>query len=591
MALARMDGESALRYLRQRSLVSGTSQLKLRDISRRNHNLVVEIDGHPAWFIKQIQVHVPEVVASLEREARCCEHAHSGGAPAALRELMPRCASYDRDNSVLVMECLDGVNAADAQAAGEIDAASIAGAIGRALAQVHNASGAVLGGPLADVLPRNLPWVLRPSRTQWEGSRMSRWVALFESDPEVARELASLREDWQCTSFIHGDARPENFILRESAEPPRLKLVDWELADVGDPVWDCANVMQHYWTLWLKEDGARNAQWDVLCFVHRAFWKSYLAGREIGADNESQVLRRATQYTGARLVQTAYEQLASLGRCTSFVQRIALLARRLMTDPERALAVLKGSFVSAESEFARLWNANPTQSVEPEPSAELENEIYRTLFCGIQPRENPEPIASFAMALSCANLGTLPAQRKESVTDQPGTYIAYSRVPLNKDRLIRIYWNVTPRGAITLMAYFTPALNIRGIPFQLKVLLQTSVRRRDAAVLYFPASAWSAVAPLLKPAASAVKAAGAISPETPVFTKELFPGVAVAEDPPNGMSFGTHRSRLVARAFDAAHRAGEEGGRWSWVLAELEREGLSAEKPYLNPGSKDIYDC
>jgi hypothetical protein len=66
----------------------------------------------------------------------------------------------------------------------------------------------------------------------------------------------------------------------------------------------------------------------------------------------------------------------------------------------------------------------------------------------------------------------------------------------------------------------------------------------------------------------------------------------LAEDPQTGLSFGMHRSGLVARALARSYLAGhaEEEQQWSGVTAEFAREGLSIDRPYLNPASRDVYE-
>src|SRR3954452_23649249 len=97
MRLPLLTADTAANYLRERGLatVDHGVPLRVRDLSRRNHNLAVEIDGRACWLIKQIQYDTPEVVASLAREARCYQAAEGNGPLASLRALMPRCAHFD----------------------------------------------------------------------------------------------------------------------------------------------------------------------------------------------------------------------------------------------------------------------------------------------------------------------------------------------------------------------------------------------------------------------------------------------------------------------------------------------------------------
>jgi len=80
--------------------------------------------------------------------------------------------------------------------------------------------------------------------------------------------------------------------------------------------------------------------------------------------------------------------------------------------------------------------------------------------------------------------------------------------------------------------------------------------------------------------------------ETPLFTKRIAPGFALAEDPGNGESFGMHRCRIVAEAIWQAYSEGSqtEEARLEEVTKRFVSYGLTLDRPYLNPRSDDQYD-
>jgi hypothetical protein len=221
----------------------------------------------------------------------------------------------------------------------------------------------------------------------------------------------------------------------------------------------------------------------------------------------------------------------------------------------------------------------------------LQDAIYKMCFCGIEESESPEPPTWFMSALAAANRGNLDSRLKESFTDQPGTYLAYGKRPPPGTKWLRVYWNVHPRGAVTLVEAATATFNRDLVPFQLKVLLNTRYRRRDAAVLYLPADQWSQAQPTIQGICRQLATAGHLLPYTPLFTKKLRRGVGFAEDPGNRLSFGTHRSWIVARTLAQSYvRNHDADQQWADLVAEFEQEGLSIDRPYLNPGSKDCYE-
>lgn len=230
----------------------------------------------------------------------------------------------------------------------------------------------------------------------------------------------------------------------------------------------------------------------------------------------------------------------------------------------------------------------------------LQCQIYATFFCSMSPVKSPEAPERFRQALSAANAGG--ALHQESWTAQPGWYVAFGPPPAPRTAWLRFYWNVTPAGALAVTRHATVTLDRLNVPFRLKVLVEPSLRRRDAAVLYLPIERWEAARTIVDAVCRELNGSPDLDAQTPMFTKELRPGVSLAEDPaigasiaggaPARLSFGMHRSWLAARSLVESHRRGDrtEHEKLSALEREFSVEGLSLERPYLNPGSCDVYD-
>src|SRR5579872_141107 len=182
---------------------------------------------------------------------------------------------------------------------------------------------------------------------------------------------------------------------------------------------------------------------------------------------------------------------------------------------------------------------------------------------------------------------------KEFLGMSPGFYMALGNSPLLADRgqiLIRIYWNLCSEGAIPFVKIASQLFNQTAFPFRLKVLNDRSLFRRcDAGVIYLMKEDYPTIADALSTIYRDI--AKYLKPETPVFTKQLSPGVGLAEDP-GGESFGQHRCRLLA---DAVIRAHEEGKttvkqKITFITDHFHAHGIELARPFLNPGSKDEYE-
>jgi cell division protein ZapA (FtsZ GTPase activity inhibitor) len=182
---------------------------------------------------------------------------------------------------------------------------------------------------------------------------------------------------------------------------------------------------------------------------------------------------------------------------------------------------------------------------------------------------------------------------KESMRVSPGFYMALSNqeFPLHDSQgLVRVYWNLTAEGAVCFMRRATSLLNRGLLPFKLKVLSNpTQFTRCDAVVIYIRKSDHDVVSEILETIHPEV--ATSLRRNTPAFTKSLAEGVGLAEDPYQGESFGLHRCMLLAEGMIRAYSQGSKSlaQRLEVVNDCFAESGISLEKPYLNPGSQDIY--
>jgi hypothetical protein len=184
------------------------------------------------------------------------------------------------------------------------------------------------------------------------------------------------------------------------------------------------------------------------------------------------------------------------------------------------------------------------------------------------------------------------AMPRELLRLSPGFYMALGDAEMDPEEpLVRHYWNLESAGGAALVAAGTGFLNRAGVPFRLKVAHEPAgYGRRDAGVLYTPRRESAAVSALLPEVRAAV--AAHLRPGGPALTKPLAEGLAVAEDPGGGESFGTHRCGLLAEGAIRAFELGVDGTdeRVALVEAQFEAAGIDFERPYLNAGSVDEYE-
>ncbi|MDZ8187207.1 MAG: T3SS effector HopA1 family protein [Nostoc sp. ChiSLP02] len=184
---------------------------------------------------------------------------------------------------------------------------------------------------------------------------------------------------------------------------------------------------------------------------------------------------------------------------------------------------------------------------------------------------------------------------------QNGFYMAVSNVrqkqQSNPDSGLgagRIYFNLTPTGAIALMDSLTLQLNAASIPFNFQVLHNPcAYGRYDSGLLYFELHDYPAIHNILQTVYCENQFH--FQPEIPLFTKFLAPGLGLAEEPTQKFaaqeSFGVNRCQIVANALLEAWQKGKNAmeERMKAIDQHFKRHAIDLQRPYLNPNSQDVY--
>jgi hypothetical protein len=169
----------------------------------------------------------------------------------------------------------------------------------------------------------------------------------------------------------------------------------------------------------------------------------------------------------------------------------------------------------------------------------------------------------------------------------PGFYTARGRRgfaaegPLLLDRL---YLDLRPEGAVPFVREATRRLNRAGLAFAAKVVDDPDgFDRRDAAVLLFDRRDRTRALAAVEDLRAAL--APFLDRGAPAMTLPLAPGLAFAEDPGGGESFGEHRCLLLAEAaVTAAERGlGAAGDRLDVARERFAEAGITLDAPHLGP--------
>jgi hypothetical protein len=154
-------------------------------------------------------------------------------------------------------------------------------------------------------------------------------------------------------------------------------------------------------------------------------------------------------------------------------------------------------------------------------------------------------------------------------------------------RLARCYLHLQPATAPEVFARLVRALDACGLPFTAKVLNDPhTFGRPDSAVVYAVRERVPTV--VRAAAAERCRATSSFGRSVPAFTREVLPGVAVADDPGPSASFGQHRCCTVANGLVGAGPRSGPRARLAAIQAAFEDDGLSLAALHLNPGMPEF---
>jgi serine/threonine protein kinase len=170
--------------------------------------------------------------------------------------------------------------------------------------------------------------------------------------------------------LIHSDIKSDNFLTVESLNSPdssshsssdmykktrHLKLIDWELARIGDPAWDTGCVFSDYLALWLfslpiinRESSPDSFLKLALYPLHkmqpaiRSYWNSYVRKMRFDVNESNEFLVRSVRYCSAQLVRKAYEYLQRQVKISANIVYLLQVSLNIMKDPQTAITSLLG---------------------------------------------------------------------------------------------------------------------------------------------------------------------------------------------------------------------------------------------------------
>jgi aminoglycoside phosphotransferase (APT) family kinase protein len=328
------------------------------DASRRNSNHRVELADGSGLLIKQAP-HA-ESRRSLTREATVLSALWASAARRRITNHLAPLLHWDQAGAVLVLgDVRRDAPTLHAVAAGGGFSASLARALGHLLARVSRVP---LTPPLR--LPA-YPFALTVHRPDvalvTDASPATlQLIRLVQADRAVHRALDDIQRDWRADSFIHGDAKWDNVVVlpRPSGGRVRLRLVDWELAGLGDRRWDVATALATFvqqWVIGMPVSGSDpTADLARAPFplgpvrpAMQALLEGWLDGLGPDVSDRGDELAGVARLCGARLVVTAFEYVQMATAVWASLIRLLQVAKHLLLTTMPALTAVLGRPVTS----------------------------------------------------------------------------------------------------------------------------------------------------------------------------------------------------------------------------------------------------
>lgn len=348
-------------FMTYESVVDG--DLMILETTRRNRNFKVIRRDSPGYFVKQVVEWDPQAINTLQREATCYQLAQNTPELSALSALFPKCHGYDVARHILVLELIkDGESLGDYYRRTGNFAPSVAEHLARVIGTYHKGDANELQKHSnGSVFPKMVPWILSVHQQQpsWFSSLSganSQLLQIVARYPDFPERLDALRARWTVRALIHGDMKWENCLLHDfdGIVPRKVKIVDWELADLGDPLWDVGAVLQSYLCYWIMSlpsiEGTSIEQIITRAPISlermqpsvQTFWNTYAKVLEYSREQSRDALIRCITYGAARMIQTTYEYMTYAPELNTNALYLLQVSMNVLRDPDEAILQLLG---------------------------------------------------------------------------------------------------------------------------------------------------------------------------------------------------------------------------------------------------------
>jgi hypothetical protein len=208
----------------------------------------------------------------------------------------------NRDNGVLILEGM--ANASSLQSALEDSTPIKIQQMGYCIGQHFKSMSDLNILPAAH--PSKCPWAFYlalPEKDFFDtlSPAAKEIIQLIQQNTAFAQNYQGIQSLWKSSTVIHNDIKLDNFLV---LAPSNIYIIDWEIANNGDPLWDVALLFASILQLWLEHREVSNQMDSLSKFSPfcTSFWNSYATHPE-----DQTIRKKVMQFTAIALLKFLIE--------------------------------------------------------------------------------------------------------------------------------------------------------------------------------------------------------------------------------------------------------------------------------------------
>lgn len=351
-------------WLIQRGLLTPASivdaDFAVEELNFHNRGFRVYRPADNPLYVKQLREFTRPNVLCLEREAAFGTALSNLASAQWLSSHVPKILDYDVRHHAITVQLIPSTRNLLDRMEEEISIPdSVAEGIGEFIGQFNTQDCNRLMSAVSEkYCPGVPPWILSFHFDQGDGSLSpanQQLLSILQQDEVITSGLSQLRDDWRAESLMHGDLKWNNVLIQEADSQPDWYVIDWEMVDRGDPLWDLATMVQCWWHYWILSTPpeqlidldnlltARRLAFEETLPSLNSLWSGFQKATEMSDADLADTQRIVDRFAAARIIQTVYELLHTQETITPSARLMIDLSRRVFEGPGPLTEFLTGA--------------------------------------------------------------------------------------------------------------------------------------------------------------------------------------------------------------------------------------------------------